>query len=212
LSTNNEDEMLALYCRATRFVVCIVAPVTLVLTFFPGQIIYIWTGDATAANWTAPILPLFVLGNGLLAIGAFQYYLQYAHGKLKLHVQFNTALAVLSIPMITYAAFNYGPIGVGYVWLAFRLMSFLFWMPYVHKVFAPGLHKNWLLKDVLPPIGITALLLAMPVYLLEDHFPHDRFYGLLAIVGTTGLVTAITLLVSFNNEIRVYRHEKFQLR
>lgn len=212
LYSNSQTEMLALYCKSTRFVVCIIAPITLVLAFFPRQVIYIWTGDATAADWVAPILPLFVLASGLLAIAAFQYYLQYAYGQLKLHVQSNTVLAALSTPAVIYAAFTYGPIGVGYVWVGLNLIALLFWTPYVHKVFAPGLHLNWLLKDVVPPIGITVLLVAMPVYLLKNHFPDDRLYGLLVIASTTAFVTAITLAASFNSEIRSYQHEKFQLR
>lgn len=211
LSENREEEMLLLYRKATRFVVCMVTPVTLMLAFFPGEITYIWTGDRAAADWVAPVLPLFILGNGLLAIGAFQYYLQYAHGKLRLHVKFNTISAALSIPSISYAAFQYGPIGVGYVWLGFRLLSLLVWTPYVHKTYAPGLHNTWMLKDVLQPFGISAILLATLIYPLQGHFPADRIYGFFLIAIAVAFVTAITLIFSFNTEIRGYR-AKFQSR
>lgn len=202
LAQGKNDEMLALYRKATRLVVCMVVPVALVITFFPRQVVQIWTGDGTAADWTEPVLPLFALGNGLLAIGAFQYYLQYAHGKLRLHVLYNTVSAVISVPMIVYAAHEWGPVGVGYVWLVFRLLSLLFWTPYVHKVLAPGLHADWLLKDIMLPLLPCAGFLAAMFWLLQDHFPAGRLDGFLTLAVMTLLATGIAMLTAFFNDIQ----------
>jgi len=202
LAQNKESEMLLLYRKATRFVVCMVAPVTLVLAFFPQEVVYIWTGDVSAANWTAPILPLYILGNGLLAIGAFQYYLQCAHGKLRQHVIYNTASALIIIPLITYAVLKHGPIGVAWVWFGYRLFALITWTPYIHHLFAPGIHKAWLLKDVLPPIITSTALLAILLNLLQQHFPTDRVSGFIIIVTITILATATALLTAFSKEIR----------
>lgn len=201
LSQGKEQDMLTLYRLATRFVVCIVAPVSLVMSFFSYEIIYIWTGDAEAAKWMQPVLPLFALGNGLLAIGAFQYYLQYAHGKLRIHVVYNTVSAVVSIPLIVYAAVNYGAIGVGYVWLGLRAISLLLWTPYVHRVFAPGIHAKWLLKDVLPALLAATAGAALAFFIGQDFFPENRLLGLTLIVATTMLSFGCAVLVSFSEKI-----------
>lgn len=212
LAQGMESEMLSLYRKSTRFVVCIVAPVTLVLAFFPKEVVYIWTGDAKAADWTTPILPMFILGNGLLAIGAFQYYLQYAHGKLRQHVIYNTASALVSIPLITYAALNHGPIGVAWAWLFFRLFSLIVWTPYVHHVFAPGLHKDWILKDVLSPIMSSVVVLVFLFSILQQSFPIGRFEGFLVISGVTLLTIVIAFFTSFYIKIREQIRAKFRLR
>lgn len=208
LAQQKEYEMLALYRLATRFVVCIVAPVALVLSLFSYEIIYIWTGDSNAARWIAPVLPLFALGNGLLVIGAFQYYLQYAYGKLKIHVIFNTASAAVSIPLIVYAAIYYGAVGVGYVWLGLRVVSLLLWTPYVHRVFAAGLHVTWLLKDVLPAILASTAGALLVFYMSQRGFPESRFLGLSLIVGATMLSFGCAVLIAFGKKIKSLVRER----
>ena len=90
-------------------------------------------GSFPAADWGGPILFWFVLGNGLLAIGAFLYYLQFAHGKLRLHVIFSTLSGYIQIPAIIYAALEYGALGVALVWFGLRLAAFIIWTPIVHS-------------------------------------------------------------------------------
>jgi O-antigen/teichoic acid export membrane protein len=202
LAQKNEHEMLELYRLATRLVVCIVAPVALVLSLFPYEIIYIWTGDQYAAEWITPVLPLFALGNGLLVIGAFQYYLQYAHGKLRIHVLFNTFSAAVSIPLIVYAAIHHGAVGVGYVWLGLRIVSLLLWTPYVHKIFAPGMHVTWLFKDVLPALLVAAISAGLAFHIAQQGFPEGRLLGLAFIVGTTIFSFGCAVLIAFGEKIK----------
>jgi O-antigen/teichoic acid export membrane protein len=202
LSQGKNSEMLELYRVATRFVVCIVAPVTLVLALFPSEIIVLWTGNADAADWVEPVLPLFVLGNGLLAVGAFQYYLQFAHGKIGLHVKYNTVSAAISVPLIIYAAANHGVIGVGYVWLGFRVLSLLIWTPYVHKVFAPGVHLKWLFFDVLPAVLVAAIGAALPYYLAKKIAAESSFLELILIVGTLIFSFGMAFLMTFRERLK----------
>lgn len=54
LSQGKEVEMLGLYRKASRLVVCVVAPVTMVLALFAKEIVYVWTGNFDAAEWVAP--------------------------------------------------------------------------------------------------------------------------------------------------------------
>jgi len=207
LAAKKESEMLALYRKATRLVASIVAPVAFVLAFFAEDVIYIWTGDSTAAQWTAPTLPLFVLSSGLLAIGAFQYYLQYAHGQLRQHVIYNTISAAVSVPLISYAALRYGPEGVGWVWFILRLLSLALWSPYVHHLLAPGVHKDWLLKDVLLPITASACLLSLAAAILWQYMPTGRVEGLFAIMTCTAVAILGTLATSFLKQIRTRIYE-----
>lgn len=212
LAKNQEAEMLSLYCKATRLVACIATPVTIMIACFPAEVIYIWTGDRQAAAWSAPILPLYILGYGILTVEAFQYYLQYAHGRMKLHVQQNTFSALVSLPLIAFAAFRFGPVGVGWVWLGFRVALFTLWTPVVHKVFAPGLHSRWLANEVMLPVGISALVLAIPAGILEAEFPIDRLSGFVTLTVIIGITTLIALSVSFNQEIRDFHRARLQLR
>ena len=194
LAAGREDEMLSIYRKSTRLVVAIVAPVTLVISSFSEEVILIWTGDKSAASWAKPILPLFVLGNGLLAIGAFQYYLQYAHGKLRQHVVYNTISGGVAVPLIAYAAFYHGPIGVGWVWLALRFISLCAWTPYVHSLLAPGIHRKWIFIDVLPGVLISLAFQFLFSSLFADKFPDSRQVGFFILLGCT--VSSVGVLLS----------------
>lgn len=197
LSQGKEAEMLALYRKASRLVVCLVAPVTMVLALFAKEVVYVWTGNIDAAEWVAPVLPLYIIGNGLLAILAFQYYLQYAYGKLKLHVAYNTAYILITIPLIFYAVFNYGVIGAGYVWLGCQICTLLFWMPYVHQVFAPGLHWKWFIKDLIFPSFITFIIIGLFSMILNDRFPCDRLLGIVALASIVVFSILSSLIAGF---------------
>lgn len=143
--------LIALYRSATQMVAVIAVPACLVLAFFAEQVLWAWTGDAHAAAQAAPVLRLYALGNGLLAMSTFPYYLQFAKGDLKLHLIGNALFLVLLIPSLVWATWRYGTVGAGYAWLVSNAIYFFAWVPLVHQRFAPSLHRAWLLKDVLRP-------------------------------------------------------------
>jgi O-antigen/teichoic acid export membrane protein len=208
LSEGREQEMLAVYLKGTRIVTASIAPIVFVISLYSTEVVYIWTGSREASEWVGPILPIYVLGYGLLTIGAFQYYLQYAHGKLKQHVLYNTFSALISIPLIIYSAFTFGPIGVAWVWLIFRLLSFLFWAPYIHHKFAPGLHFDWLLKNVVPAIATSVVLLAL-INQYGYSFDDGRFIGFIYVSFITVVLFTASVVVSFIKEIKGFFSEKF---
>lgn len=156
LSQNEEGKMLDLYRSATQIVAVIVFSITVVIAFNAKELLYAWTGDVQASIWGGRVLFWFALGNCIMAIGAFQYYLQFAHGKLKMHVIGSTISALIQVPLVYFAASHYGALGVGIAWFVFQLIYFIFWTPIVHAKFAPGLHLKWLFLDI-APILLVAL-------------------------------------------------------
>ena len=168
----NEAGLINLYRKATQMVAVIAIPACLVLAFFAEQVLWVWTGDAHAAGQAAPVLRLYALGNGFLALAAFPYYLQFAKGDLKLHLIGNALFVVLLLPALIWATLQYGVIGAGYAWLSANAVYFLIWVPKVHGRFVKGLHIQWLLKDV----GMVVLLSLVATAVLNKfiHWPEQR--------------------------------------
>lgn len=158
-------QMLEVYRSATRYVMCISMPVTLVIAFWPHEVILAWSGDKAAADWASDVLPLYALGGGLTSMTAFQYFLQYAYGDLKLFTRFNTFSLLVNVPLIIYAALEHGAIGVAWVWFVFRLFSFMLWVPVVHSKLAPRFHRGWMLQEVVPTF-LACLLATLSGYLI----------------------------------------------
>ena len=155
LSQGKQDEMLSIYRQASQIVAVISLSVSLMIGLYAEPLIYAWTGNKEAASWGYKVLIWFALGNGVLAINAFQYYLQSAFGQLRLHVIGSSISALIQVPVIYYAAVNYAAEGAGIAWFSFRLVWFLWWTPIVHRRFVPGFHLSWILKDILPIVVIT---------------------------------------------------------
>jgi len=171
----------ALYSQSTQIICTIVAPPVTILAFFAEPVLNAWTQNPQVAHQAAPILCLYAIGNGLLAIGTFPYYLQSAKGDLRLHVLNNILLLVISVPGVILAAARYGGIGAGSVWVAINLLCLIFWVPIVHARFFDGSHLKWVLRDIcaiVVPVALMAWIAALAVPM-----PAGRFQVLAILAG-----------------------------
>jgi O-antigen/teichoic acid export membrane protein len=186
---NNVAGMVRLYCNATQIVGMIAIPIAIVFAVFAEQVLWVWTGNAEIARNTAPVLALYSIGYGFLALCAFPYYLQYAIGDLKLHLIGSVLFIVLLIPVLIVATGTYGVIGAGYAWLWANAVYFLFWVPWVHKKIVPGLHSRWL-RDVLTifVFGLVGLAISYVVVDGGGAMPQSRLSMALRIVAVSTIL------------------------
>ncbi|UCZ56532.1 polysaccharide biosynthesis protein [Desulfurispirillum indicum] len=196
LAAGNESEMLLLYRKASQVVATVMFSVAGMVAVFSEELLYAWTGDMQAATWAGPVLFWYVLGNGLLAVLAFQYYLQYAHGKLRLHVQMNTVFAIILVPVIAVAAYKFGALGTGITWFAMQCIFFVVCPAVIHARFAPGIHAKWLFGDIFPVFLSTAAGLLLVTSLPVDVFQFSRGWGFLLLLGQGMVVLSISSLGS----------------
>jgi len=164
LSQGKKEEMLQLYCNATQITAVLVFSLSGIIAVFGRELIYAWTGNIIAAHWIAPILFWYALGNAVCTMQSFQYYLQCASGNLRLHVVFYTIFSIIAVPSIFFAAYFYGPIGTGIAWLLIQCTIFVGWSPIVHRKYAPGIHRVWILRDIMSiflAVTITLFCLRM---------------------------------------------------
>lgn len=185
----DEALLFSLYRRATQWVGLLVWPACGVLAFQAERVLWIWTGDASLAAQAGPTLCLYALGNGIMALGAFPFYLQFAKGSLRLHLLGTFLFVAILLPSLIWAAGSFGAVGAGWAWLAVNAIYFLAWVPVAHARYAPGLHARWLLHDVVP---IAALAFGAALASRWMPWPEGRL--------TTGLqllpVAAAVLMVS----------------
>lgn len=142
-------EMIKVYRNGTQLVSVIGGSAAITLATCAESLIFSWTGEAEIAAKAAPIMRLYAIGNGFLAIAAFSYYLQYAVGNLRYHLIGNASMAIILIPSIILSAVHFGGIGAAYAWLTTNTLFLLIWVAYIHHKLAPGLHLKWIHKDIL---------------------------------------------------------------
>lgn len=160
---DQHDQLIAVYRQSTQLVMIVAVPIALGLAVFSEHVLWAWTGNFILVEKTAPILKLYAAGYGLLAVSAFPYYLQYAKGRLNLHIIGNLLFFFLLIPSVIWASTRYGMIGAGWAWLAANTFYFVLWVPLVHFNLVKGLHWTWLLRDVIS-IFMPTLACALLIY------------------------------------------------
>lgn len=159
----NHTEIVRLYHRFAQLVSVVAMSLMVTLACSAESLLFAWTGDRELTRVAAPMLRLYAIGNGLLAISAFPFYLQYARGNLRYHLIGNLMLVVFLIPAIIVAAMKAGGIGAAWVWVAMNALYLVFWVGYVHSKLEPGLHWNWLITNVfviLLPTFLVGLVLS----------------------------------------------------
>jgi O-antigen/teichoic acid export membrane protein len=196
LSKGEEEQMLLLYRQSTQLMASIMLPLVGVIALFSVELLFAWSGDDEAAIWAGPVLFWFALGNGILAISAFQFYLQFAYGELRLHVIYISISAAIQIPLIIYVAYEYGVLGVALAWFILRLISFVVWTPIVHRKFARGIHWSWLTGDIGPSFAVTTTLLMLIKSFNLPLGELNRISILAALIGIGVLMLICNVLVS----------------
>ena len=186
----HELELLRLYRKATLLIGVMVFPAATMLAMFAESALWIWTGDQQVASSLALVFSLYVLGNAVLAVAAFPYYLQFAKGDMRLHLYGNVVLLILLVPSIVYAAAHYGMNGAGWAWLVVVLSYLLLWVPLVHRRFAPGIHVAWLLRDIGLPLAVSSIGSAVAWALLPED--NDRLTQAVLLMLTGILVLFFT--------------------
>ncbi len=202
-----QAELIKVYRQSTQWVSVIAGSAAITLVICAEPILFAWSGNAELSTNAAPIVKLYAIGNGFLAIAAFPYYLQYARGNLRYHLIGNAVMVTFLIPCIVYAASKFGGIGAGWVWLGINGIYLLTWLAYVHHKLEPGLHWKWLRQDVvailLPPIAVGILATFIRIQLT------DRFEMLLYTSAIGAITLAATALFSQSVRSKIFRHEQF---
>lgn len=191
---SKREEMLQVYRSGTQIVSVLAGTASLVIAFYPKQLLFAWTGDLALAEGVAPILRLYALGNALLAVGAFPYYLQYALGNLRFHLIGNVIMGVLLIPSIIWAATHFGGVGAGFAWLTINFLYLTIWVGYVHKKLISGLNVKWLYQDVIyiyiPILIVLCMLKQVPIQI------ENRWILLIYLVCIGGITLLIAIFSS----------------
>jgi O-antigen/teichoic acid export membrane protein len=195
----DHEGLIRVYRNSTQLVTVIAGSAAITMAFCAEPFLWAWTGDRVLAYQATPVLILYALGYSIVAVGAFPYYLQYAKGDLRLHLIGNAVFIILLLPSIVLAASQYGGVGAGYVWLFVNLLSFVAWLPLIHRKFEPGLNLKWYFQDI-GPIFFVVLVTGLGLRELIS-FSNNRFHDF-ALVLVFGLLMLLAGSIA-SSEMRV---------
>jgi O-antigen/teichoic acid export membrane protein len=192
-SEGRENELVETYRNATQITAIILAPIVFTMSFHAETILWIWTGNSDIAKNVSTVLSLYSLGNGLLVLAAFPYFIQYAKGDLKLHLRWNAFFLIAYLPVLISAITYHGAIGAAWTWLVANFIALFFWVPFAHRRLLPGLQQKWMLIDTLPIIAGVFLVGWLPKHLFQ---PSESQPWLIATIGSILIISYLTAAVA----------------
>ncbi len=172
-ANNDTQELVIAFHKGAQLVTIITAPAVLILSLFPENVIYIWSGDAGLAKVVAPILRILVIGSFLNGLMWIPYQTQLAYGWTNLTIRVNTLAVVVLVPAVLLLVPIYGVNGAAWIWLS---LNIFYVSIAAHLMFRKILNEEkwkWYLNDILKPVIVGLIV----IYMLENIVTLEYFNG-----------------------------------
>lgn len=207
VARDDRDELSEVYHRGSQLMSVLLAPVATVAALFPRELLWAWTGDATAAEQGRHVLTLLVMGMLLHGLIQAPYFLQVAHGWWRIILRTNFLLLLCVVPLNLLLARAYGGPGAALVFVLLNVCSFLTLPLALRRLLKEG-RARWLLEDILPPLAGALLAAAVGRWLMPTGLSR---VGVLTYLCVTGM-TATAASGALAPRMRAVVYELFRRR
>lgn len=209
-----EDQpgLVAVYHQGAQLVTVLTAPAVILMSFFAGGLVFMWSGDAALAQRTAPILSALALGTFLHGLMHMPYQLQLANGWTSLAIKTNTVAVIVFIPAIFWVVPRYGAVGAAWIWVTLNTGYVLIAVQFMHRRLIPEEKWGWYFSDVLMPIGGAVGVMIFAQQLQPTSY-HSRLQWLvfLLISGCLGAVASSALANRIRNRLLAIASSSFDM-
>lgn len=196
LSTQDDQEgLICVYHKAAQLVTILTAPIAMILAFFGGGVVFMWSGDAGLADSTAPIISVLVVGTFLNSLMIIPYMLQIAHGWNALAIKTNVVAVVLLIPAFFWIVPVYGAVGAAWIWVALNSGYILISIQFMHARLIPSEKWRWYFTDILLPVSGALIVIVIAQFVQPTGY-QARFHWLVFLLVAGGLAMAASTVLA----------------
>lgn len=195
LSTGkDEPALITLYHQGAQLVTVLTAPAAMLLSFFAGGVVYMWSGNTDLAEQIAPILSALVLGTFLNGLMWMPYNCELAHGWTSLTVKTNIVAVLALVPAIFWVVPRYGPVGAAWLWVALNAGYVFIHIQFMHQRLIREEKIRWYFADVLIPVGGALCVMLLAQRLQPEHFQSRwHWFVFLVVVGSIAMLVSTLL-------------------
>lgn len=195
LSTQNDQPTLvSVYHHAAQLLTVLSAPVVMLLIFFADGAVFVWSGNASLAASTAPILSALILGTFLHELMIIPYMLQLANGLTSLAVKVNVVAVIVLVPTIFLVVPRYGAVGAAWIWVALNTGYVMISMHFMHHWLIPKEKWGWYVADVLVPVsGAIGVVLLAQQFQPTGYQDRWHWFMFLSVAGGGALLASTAL-------------------
>lgn len=160
LTKGDSAGLISLYHQGAQLVSIMIVPAALMLVFFGGNILLLWTGNAVLAQKVAPLLALLALGTMLNSLMHIPYMLTLAYAWPGFAVRQNVVAVILLVPAILWATPRYGAIAAAWIWFILNAGYVLLGMHYLHRHLLSNEKWHWYVFDIGLPAWVVVVIAA----------------------------------------------------
>lgn len=194
VAKSEEREVIDTYHRASQGLAAALIPAALVMAAFADPLLYVWTGNVSLSQQTAPLLALLALGtmcNGFMHV---PYTTQLAYGWTGFAVRVNIVAVCIIIPAILWAVPRFGAIGAAWAWLALNAGYVLIGIHFMHRRLLLREKWRWYRDAVFKPLlvgSIAVLVLRQWVTMPQDRAPMAAVLAGIALLVTGAVLWTV---------------------
>lgn len=188
VAQDDKPALVALYRAGTQVAGAGLFALAGTLALFSGPLLRAWTGNPETVALAVRVLPLYALGNAVVALLSLAFAVQFAYGRTRWHVVGNCVFGVFWVPGVYWCARQAGAVGAGWLWLLGNMTYLLLWLPYIHRRLLPPGCWRLLLRDVVVMAASVAVILLAFAWL---GLPQTGRMVTLACLGGVAVVTAV---------------------
>jgi O-antigen/teichoic acid export membrane protein len=185
--------IMATYRQSCGLMAIAVVPISLWITIFSKEILFLWTQDPEIAKAASGALSVIAIGTLCNAFMNMPYALQLAYGYIRLGLWQNILTVIIIAPLTWYLATHYGLSAAAVPWLLVNASSVLINPFLMHKYLSlPGLWQ-WYGKSVFGPTLISAGVMSLSsFYWIRNFNQQFLMIAILSIIlGSSFIATLI---------------------
>lgn len=155
-----------LYHSATQWISVLVSSAVMVIVFAYPQVLLAWTGQRLSQTLLSQLLPWYAIGCALMVLNGIAYYLQFAAGRLRLHLTSQCLVVLIWGLYLYFGLAVWGAVGAAIAWCGIQLVLLLIYVYKVHQRYLPEQHWQWLGKDILQifvPVALFNYVVSMSI-------------------------------------------------
>lgn len=192
LVSRGDDEALAKQVRlASQLMSVLILPPAALIVFLSKPILFAWMGNKAAAEGTAPILAVMVVGTVLSACSYPALSILYSRKQLKPVVAVNLVSLVVLLPLLTLAVVYFAIMGAAFIWGLYGLILYVAYQAYGLRGIPKAKFFSSVLRDFVVPCAVSFAIASMAGYWLKEVDGKMVFVILLGFALIVGWLAAL---------------------
>jgi O-antigen/teichoic acid export membrane protein len=198
----DQAEMAAIYHKTTQLVVVLTSSISMLLYFFSGGVIFVWSGNQDLIINTAPLLSILIIGSFLNGLSYLPYQLQIAHGWISLLLKIYSFVVLVFIISILFIVPVYGVEGAAWIWVALNAAYLILTSHFMHRRLLREHKWKWCFFDVLLPVlGAAMVMILAKQFQPQSYIDRLHWFLFLLVTGVFSVLISATFATAIRGNL-----------